>query len=61
LLNPNYKPRAIGTYAYTQQETKKEFYIDDVVELREKFPVQFDQAFKNWDYLVELYSKYRKK
>lgn len=61
LLNPNYKPRAIGTFAYTQQEVKKEFYIDDVVELREKFPVQFDQAFKNWDYLVELYSKYRKK
>jgi len=60
LLDPAYKARAIGTFAYTENETKKEFFIEDVPELREKFPKQFDIAFKNWDYLVELYTNYQK-
>jgi hypothetical protein len=58
ILNPSYRAKAIGTYAYTQQEAKQEFFISDVPELREKFPKQFDEAFGNWDYIVDTYSKY---
>jgi hypothetical protein len=57
-LNSAYNAKAIGTYAYTQQEDKKEFFIEDVPELREKFPTQFEKAFDNWDYIVDTYSKY---
>jgi len=60
LLDSNYQSKAIGTYAYTANEIKKEFYIEDVEELRQKFPDEFNAAFKNWDYLVELYSNYKK-
>ncbi|MBT3424218.1 MAG: hypothetical protein HN431_15560, partial [Bacteroidetes bacterium] len=35
-----------------------EFFIEDVPELREKFPTQFEKAFDNWDYIVDTYSKY---
>ena len=58
ILNSAYNAKAIGTYAYTQQEDKKEFFIEDVPELREKFPTQFEKAFDNWDYIVDTYSKY---
>gem|GEM_PF-1937271 len=61
LLDPNYKAKAIGTFAYTENEQKREFFIEDVPELREKFPKQFEAAFKNWDYLIDLYSNYQNK
>ncbi|MFC2114624.1 hypothetical protein ACFLRI_04680, partial [Bacteroidota bacterium] len=59
ILNPSYQAKAIGTYAYTEQEAKKEFFIEDVPELRKKFPKQFETAFQNWDYIVETYTNYQ--
>jgi len=60
LLDPKYVSRPIGTFAYTENEEKKDFHIENVPELRLKFPKQFDVAFPNWDYIYSTYSSYKK-
>jgi len=59
LEDPYYIPRAIGTFAYTLDENKKEFFIENVDELRLKFPKQFEEAFPGWDYVVEKCRKFK--
>lgn len=60
VLRPeDYKRKPIGTFTHDLQKSRKEFYIEDVEELRTKFPKQFNQAFKNWDYVYETNMKYK--
>lgn len=61
ILNNDYSPRPIGTFAYTEHEVVKDFYIHDVTEIRKKFPKEFDKAFPNWDYVFDTYSLYKEK
>lgn len=56
LQGSNYTGLPIGTFSYDLTESRKNIYVEDAEELRKKFPVEFDQAFKNWDYIVKMNS-----
>jgi len=56
LKEPNYAGASIGTFSYDLTESRKDIFIEDAEELRKKFPTEFNQAFPNWDYIVQVNS-----
>jgi len=54
LKGSDYTGMPIGTYTYDLTKSRTSIYIEDADELRKKFPIEFDQAFKNWDYIVKM-------
>lgn len=54
LQDSSYNAHSIGYFCYSLNEEKREIYIEDAAELREKFPAEFDKAFYNWDYIVNV-------
>ena len=47
----------VGKYSYSLQGEKFDIYVDDVEELREKFPYEFKQAFPNFDKIYKAPKK----
>lgn len=57
LQDSNYISQPIGTFCYSLNDEKKDIYIEDASELRQKFPNEFNKAFYNWDYIVNMNNK----
>ncbi|MFC2114065.1 hypothetical protein ACFLRI_01805 [Bacteroidota bacterium] len=60
ISDPGEERGAIGTFTYSITEGRTDFYVEDAEELRQKFPKEFDNAFPNWDYVVDVNMKYIK-